>query len=97
MTIHTSKSKDFVMDKLYYEDCQIQDDLLENPVLKGILIAVAFLLVLFNLAIICFFMKYRNLKQRYSKLSDNEMDNIGAAGEIELQQTRWLGLIVSVN
>ncbi|CDW88741.1 UNKNOWN [Stylonychia lemnae] len=66
------------------EECQIKDDFLINPMLQGLLIFISIFFTLFFIGTICFYRKYRNLKVRYQKLSED--DNGG--GEIEMQQTK---------
>lgn len=61
-----------------------------NPILKNFLIAVAVIWAVIMVVLVFLFLKYRSLKTRYSKLSEeggnSTQGNMSGAGEIELQE-----------
>jgi hypothetical protein len=61
-TATSSKLKTFVERKFNYKSCQYQDDLVENPVYKALLITAVIFLGFLNITILIFFCMYRKFK-----------------------------------
>ena len=78
----------FVNDIYQTEKCVASSDLFIHPVIKAFLLVIAILWFLLLLVILFVFLKYRNLKTRYSKLGEETQGENGSPtlpGEIELQ------------
>lgn len=61
----------FVSGPIGSESCSLQDDFFMNPVIKGFLIGISLLWLTVTLTLLCLFCKYRDLKGKYSRLSDD--------------------------
>ena len=61
----------FLSGPVGFETCSLQDDFLMNPVIKGFLIGVSLLWLAVTLTLLCLFWKYRDLKGKYSRLSED--------------------------
>lgn len=64
----------------YQQACKAHDDFFINPVLKGLLAFIGIVVSLLLILCLCFCRKYRTLKVKYSKLSEED------GGEIEMHQ-----------
>ena len=53
------------------ETCSLQDDFFMNPVIKGFLVGISLLWLAVTLTLLCLFCKYRDLKGKYSRLSED--------------------------
>ena len=75
-----SGSDKHVVRSQYQLSCKAHDDFFINPVLKGLLVFIGIMVSLLLILGVCFCRKYRTLKVKYSKLSEDD------GGEIEMQQ-----------
>ena len=87
-----STTSDLFVTQLYgVESCQLQDDIFLHPFIKGFIIGISLLWLLITSILVCVFCKYRSLKVRYSKLSEDtsagggEENTITQGGEIEMR------------
>ncbi len=61
------------------------DDLMFHPLIKWFLIGLSIVWALIMITLACVFLKYRNLKTRYSRLGEEPTNDSPSGGEIEMQ------------